>query len=535
MNLDVLRTTPVLDFDVKDGRLAYILWEEAPQAYIHGVGKIDLEEPETVHWVNGRLAIVADEKGKEVRSIYLYDQGVHPVLSDGYDNLNPHFLKEDRFYFVSNRDGKTLHLYLYDGGEIVKVSKGELPVSQVCVSPMGRWVAYSQGIYDDDIWIIDNKTGEERKLSFPNSEDLPASQQCFWGDYMLFLSNVNGFYDVGKLNLKDFTWDFVVKSELDKTEATVWRGNLVYTVNRKGDISLIHGEKEIIAEGEVRDLKVDNSLYFIHSSHERDWDLYRFDGKMERVTDSMRGVRGDFVRPQLISYDSEGVEVDALLYSRGKERMGVVYVHGGPDYECLNHFSPTIQLLLDEGFKVICPNYRGSTGRGRRFNHLNDMDLGGGDLRDVVRAADLLKVEKVAITGGSYGGYLTMMAVTKYPEKWCAAAAVVPFVNWFTEKEKEREVLRQYDEVKIGSDENILRDRSPIFFVDKIRAPLLLLAGENDPRCPAEETMQVIEKMKELGRKVEFKIYHDEGHGFTKRENYTDHVMRVVKFLTEQC
>ncbi|QKR00143.1 S9 family peptidase [Metallosphaera tengchongensis] len=535
MNTSYLNHEPVLDFDVKNGRIAYVVLEETPTVYIYGVGKVEIEEPESVHWVGSRLAVVADRGGSEVRSIYIVEDKVHPILSDGYDNMDPFFLGEDKFYFLSNRDKRTIHLYFYDGGEITQVSKGDLPVMDYCVSPMGRWVAYSQGIYDNDLTVIDNSSGEEFKLSYRNSEEFPGSKDCFWGDQMLFLSNFRGYADIGTLSLRDHSVTWLKVDNHDKLSAMFWKNKLVYTVNTKGNVSLVIDDKEILSEGFPTDLKEDGDLYFLYSNHERSYDLYRLSVTLERITDSMRNVKGSFVKPTRVTYKSQGEEIDALLYQRGEEERGVVYVHGGPDYECLNVYSAEIQILLDEGLKVICPNYRGSTGRGRRFNHLNDRDLGGGDLIDVVEASNVLNVKRVAITGASYGGYLTMMAVTKFPERWCSAVAVVPFVNWFTEKETEREVLKQYDEVKIGNDERLLHDRSPIFFVQNVKSPLLILAGENDPRCPASETLQIVQKMRELGKSVEYKIYENEGHGFYKRENLKDSIIRTVDFILKHC
>ncbi|MEL9969791.1 MAG: S9 family peptidase [Metallosphaera sp.] len=535
MNLSYLNYYPVLDYDVKDGRLAYVVLKDSPRVYIHGLGEIEIKEPESVHWVRSRLGVVADQGGAEIRSIYLIDDVPYPLLSDGHDNFDPVFITEDKFYFLSNRDKETIHLYLYEDGQITKISKGSSPVSDVCVSPGGRWIAYSSGIYDNDLILLDTKLEEEFTLSFSNSEQYPSSSQCFYGNSLLFLSNHRGFLDIGKLSLKDREITWIVTDDKDKYEALMWRDRLVYTVDNQGDISLYVDGKVLVKEGVSQSLKTDKDLFFLNSTYSRASDIYKYSEKIERLTDSMRDVRGEFVKPKIVTYRSIGENIDALLYERGGEDKGVVYVHGGPDYECLNHYSAEVQMLLDSGFKVICPNYRGSTGRGRRFNHLNDKDLGGGDLLDVIESVKLLGTQKVAVTGASYGGYLTMMAVTKFPDLWCAAAAVVPFVNWFTEKKTEREVLRQYDEIKIGNDESLLRDRSPIFFIDKIKSPLLILAGENDPRCPAEETMQVAERMKELGKDLEYKIYQGEGHGFYKRENLIDSIVRVVEFLNKNC
>ncbi len=123
--------------------------------------------------------------------------------------------------------------------------------------------------------------------------------------------------------------------------------------------------------------------------------------------------------------------------------------------------------------------------------------MGGGDLQDVVSAAEFIKQngyvnpKKLIVMGRSYGGYLTMMGVTKAPEVWAAGVAVVPFVNWFTEVQNEDPRLREVDYATMGDPEKnkaLFEDRSPIFFVDQIEAPLFLLAGGNDPRCPDEES-----------------------------------------------
>src|SRR6201987_3533585 len=127
--------------------------------------------------------------------------------------------------------------------------------------------------------------------------------------------------------------------------------------------------------------------------------------------------------------------------------------------------------------------------------------MGGGDLQDVLAAADWIKQtgyvhpKKLIVMGGSYGGYMSMMAVTKAPEVWAAGVPIVPFVNFFTEIENEDPVLQQSDLATMGDpvkNKALFEDRSPIFFVDKIKAPLLLLAGGNDPRCPKEESQQVV-------------------------------------------
>jgi len=129
-----------------------------------------------------------------------------------------------------------------------------------------------------------------------------------------------------------------------------------------------------------------------------------------------------------------------------------------------------------------------------------------------------------------------MMGVTKAPEVWAAGVPIVPFVNWFTEIENEDPVLQQSDIATMGDpkdakNKSLFEDRSPMFFVDKIKAPLLLLAGGNDPRCPKEETLQVVDAVKKNGGVAEYKVYENEGHGFSKVENQIDAYQRVSQFL----
>jgi dipeptidyl aminopeptidase/acylaminoacyl peptidase len=225
---------------------------------------------------------------------------------------------------------------------------------------------------------------------------------------------------------------------------------------------------------------------------------------------------------------------------RNAQNAAIVYIHGGPASQSTNSFNRFIQHIVNQGYMVIAPNYRGSTGYGRDFQHANLFDMGGGDLADVLAATEFLvrtgypDPKKLIVMGASYGGYLTMMAVTKAPDLWAAGVALVPFVNWFTEIENEDPVLQQSDRATMGDPKknpDFFRQRSPFFFVDRIKAPLMLLAGAHDPRCPPEETTQVVEAISKGGGKLEHRIYPDEGHGFARLENQLDASQRITNFL----
>jgi len=252
------------------------------------------------------------------------------------------------------------------------------------------------------------------------------------------------------------------------------------------------------------------------------------------------------VEPYLVHYPSfDGLSISAFLYvpynlQRNRGNPAIVSVHGGPSAHTMNGFNRGVQYLVNNGYVVITPNYRGSTGYGKDFEEKNRFDMGGGDLRDVIRAAEFLETtgyvnpKRIALMGGSYGGYMTMMGLTKAPEVWAAGVAIVPFVNWFTELEHEDPALREWDLATMGDPVHhraLYEDRSPIHFIDRIRAPLLILAGANDPRCPKEESDQVVEAIRKRGGIVEYKFYENEGHGFSRIENAIDSFKKTVAFL----
>ena len=269
---------------------------------------------------------------------------------------------------------------------------------------------------------------------------------------------------------------------------------------------------------------------------------------LKQITQSFVGgyERGDFVRPNLVVYPSfDRTPIAAFLYlppntQPDRSRPAIVYPHGGPMWQHMNDWFPQLQYFVSHGFVVMAPNYRGSTGFGRTFMESLRKDCGGGDLDDIVASLDYLKKTgyvnptRIAFMGGSWGGYLTLAALTKYPDLWAAGVAIVPMANWFTAYENEDPTLRANDAWLMGdpvTDRELWRERSPYFFADRIKAPLLLLAGANDIRCPAEETKQVAEAVRQHGGIVEVKIYENEGHGFARRENNIDAFKRAAKFL----
>ncbi len=436
------------------------------------------------------------------------------------------------------------------------------------LSPDGRLLALVRTVdfHHLGIAVRDLSTGEERWL-IPIPEEGWATAVEWGPDSRRLLISTNltptGMTAPALLDVDSGERVWLRTSEWD-VEPLAWSRDgryVAYLENRAGNHTLyIHDLHKGDAQPaplppgwvwEARFSPDSTRLAVLFTAADRPSDVWAIsldDFSLLQVTDGFVGglTPGHFVQPIVVTYPSfDGTPIAALFYlppnlERNGSHPAIVHIHGGPAWQSVNRWSREIAYLVTRGYIVIAPNYRGSTGFGRAFEEANRRDLGGGDLLDVVHAVDFLKStgyvdpSKIAVMGASYGGYLTMMAVTKHPDLWAAGVAIVPFVNWFTEYENEDEVLKAYDRMMMGDpkeNEALWRDRSPIFFADNIRAPLLLLAGANDIRCPAEETQQIADVLQNKGIYVEYHIYSDEGHSFMKRENQIDAMQRVGRFL----
>ena len=440
-------------------------------------------------------------------------------------------------------------------------------------SPDGKRVTYTQvqakGT-DSNVYVVDVATAKSTLLTPHTGERFYTAND--WspdGKKLLITSNAaNGYENVGLLDLvtKKIDWLTQDKWKIQGGNFSPDGRTVTWTANVDGNTDIYFHD---LASGKtsalplpagVNDLGGHESafthdgsrLLYIHNGPDAPADAWVYDLASKRshqVTHSLvAGVRSaDMVEPYLVHYPSRDgkFQISAFVYVPHNlppthQSPAVVYVHGGPTAQTVNLFNRGIQYLVNQGYLVIAPNYRGSTGYGKEFQQANLFDMGGGDLQDVLAAADWIKrspyvdPKKLVVMGGSYGGYMTMMAVTKAPEVWGAGVAIVPFVNYFTEVQNEDPVLREMDLATMGDpvkNKALWEDRSPIFFVDRIKAPLLILAGAHDPRCPESEARQVADAIKKRGGVVDLKIYQDEGHGFSRVSNQIDSWKRISDFL----
>lgn len=435
------------------------------------------------------------------------------------------------------------------------------------ISPDGRKLAFNRtrDYLHTGVNVVDLRTEKEETI-LPIDEQATSTVAGWTIDstriYVTSNANPQGTDAVALLDLgrKNFEWLTLGNWETFLSDCSLNEDKFVYVINEAGNhqvfLKTITGaENEIpIPSGVLRMARFSpdgKRIGLLHSSADSPPEIWAYDvneQRLRQITNSFVGgyKSSNFVRPNLVVYPSyDETPIAAFLYlpSNAKpddSRPAIVYPHGGPTAQHLNDWFPQLQYFVSHGFVVIAPNYRGSTGFGRTFMESLRKDCGGGDLRDLAAAAEYLKTtgfvdaSRIGFMGASWGGYLTLMALTRYPDLWAAGVAIVPMANWFTSHQNEDPVLRANDVWLMGDpveDRELWRDRSPFFFAERIKAPLLLLAGANDIRCPAEETEQMAQAVRERGGVVEVKIYENEGHGFARRENNIDSNKRAAKFL----
>jgi len=535
------------------------------------------------------LAYVRDLEGGELYDLYVYDSatGQHTNLTpDTPDAIQPNYCwspRGDQIAFLSNRSGRfdTYVMSLTFGpsnalrtGSTHQVLSLPYPDWEVQWSPDGRWLAVVAEGEGQDHWtfLIPAQGGESRPIA--DASGPICAKDTRWSPdslHLAFASDLHGRFDIGLYDLaaRQITW--LTGGEGDK-KLPAWSPDgrrLAYIASRGPLTSLV-----------VLDLKDGSStayqvapgvhyrprftpdghhlaLVFDNPAHPCDlWLLSTAAGSFRQVTISLPSELRElpFVMPEEVTYTSlDGQPVPALLYRPGKDggsrqslsaRLppAVVYVHGGPNWLTQVTWDPLVQYMVSREWVVLAPNYRGSTGYGRAWQYANRFDLGGVDTQDVVAGADYLAREgiadpvRIAVTGRSWGGYLTMTCLTRYPDRWAAGSAVVPFLNWFTAHANSREDLQHWDLENFGDpekDRELWRERSPFFFLDRIQAPVQLICGAHDVRCPASESLQARDRLVEMGKVCDFVLYADEGHSFLKIENVVDAKGRCAAFLAE--
>jgi dipeptidyl aminopeptidase/acylaminoacyl peptidase len=301
-----------------------------------------------------------------------------------------------------------------------------------------------------------------------------------------------------------------------------------------------------------------SKLALVFNSSRNPSDVWLYDLKSRQLNQithsSLAGIpQASFVEPELIHYKTfDGREIPAWYYKPQLNPAAlsqnvdiilppspppnftqrglpvIVSAHGGPEEQAQPTFSAIFQYFLSHGYAVLAPNVRGSIGYGKTFTHLDDVKKREDSVKDLAAGVEWLKAsggadsKRIAVMGGSYGGYMTLAAITLYPDLWAAAVDTVGIANYESFLKNTSGYRRKLREVEYGSlerDLDFLKSISPLYKVDRIKAPLMVIQGKNDPRVPYTEAEQIVAALKKRGAVVEYKLFDDEGHGVAKLSN----------------
>jgi dipeptidyl aminopeptidase/acylaminoacyl peptidase len=517
-----------------------------------------------------RVAYVVDFDGGESFHLFIMDlsTGKERDLTPDIDYaLQPNFHWSPdgcEIAYLSDESGNfdAYILNVQEGKSRLVFANGH-PCWDVYWSPDGHWLALEIEMHGQDygIFLVSPDGIKKSEVTLdgkPLNARLPSWSPD--GRKLILSTDTKGFYDIATYDVEHGTISWLTEGVAEDTHpAYSPDGKQLVFVRSRSIATWLElrgtgkrGKRLEAGEGihEKPAFTPDGRrVIFVFNcpSHPPDlWSLDIASGKFNQLTHSLPDGLADarFPTPHEIRYTGmDGVSIPALLSLPEGVKFPVptvILIHGGPTYHYQSMWHPLIAHFTSRGWIVLAPTYRGSSGYGRAWQTANLMDIGGVDTKDCAAGAHYLisagyaDPEKIAATGKSHGGYLTMTCLTQFPELWAAGSAVVPFLNFLTSHENSRPDLQHWDIENMGDPHenfDLWKERSPYFFLDRVKAPVQFICGENDPRCPPSESESARDRLLDLGREVDFVLYEGEGHGFLKMENIVSSELRRVKFL----
>ena len=530
----------------------------------------------------GRLALAADVGGNERTQLYVLDgPGLLPRrLTDDDDAIHLfggwHPDGRTIAYSSNERTGSTFEVYLHDveTGERRQVLSQDATLYAGSFAPDGDALLVQRlnSPSDHSIYVHDVASGEARLLSPLGAEARFESLVWSADDRRIY-----GVTDLGRERLiaaalDPATGDLEPLVEADWDVEAVSPSHdgrwLAYTVNVGGASEVRFRELDSgtdvqveLPMGQAHDgyrwqptfawLPDSSGLLFAFSPPTAPADVFLArpsGGSPERLTWSWTGGLdpAEPVSAELVKYASfDGRQVPAFVFAppdapRDGSRPVLFFVHGGPESQTRAVFNPIIAYFAHRGFTVVAPNVRGSSGYGKTYLHLDDVERRMDAVRDLAAGAEwaartgLAHPKRIAVMGGSYGGFMVLAALTSHPELWAAGVDVVGIANFVTFLEQTGPWRRHLREAEYGSlvhHRALLEEISPLHKVDRIVAPLFVVHGANDPRVPIGEAEQIVATLRERGRPVEYLRFEDEGHGLVKLRNRVTAYPQIADFL----
>jgi dipeptidyl aminopeptidase/acylaminoacyl peptidase len=506
------------------------------------------------------IVFAKDKNGNEQHDLYAINVNtceVQQLTDDSTCQKYPVQFSPDNQWLtvLANKQGQ-LNLWKMrpDGSEFTRLTQYANPVGAGAWSPDGQWIAYgtneTRNLKNTDAYVMRPDGAEARRIW----SEQEGSQDWFadWspdGKMMAVTSDVTGLHRAGILAWQTGKVRWLTPDGYDDT-AMRFSNDGKWLVCIRNHESQIRPVVYDLATGACRELNLpagtavgsqfvlnDTALVTQFATDTTRASLVLYDIANDRYETLVAAEYGSidpavFVESEHIYYPSfDGLQIPAILYKPkaledGAKLPAIVVAHGGPTAQWFRGFDAYAQFLVDLGYVVIEPNIRGSTGYGVKFRDMAIKDWGGADLEDVAHAVAYLKrlpyvdPQRIGLFGGSYGGYMTFMAVTKKPELWRAACAWVGITDLHKLYANSMEHFKYYLRQQMGdpdNDANLWRDRSAVNFADNLRARLLIVHGVNDPRCPVEQAQIFRNKLLGLDRTegvdFEYVEFGDEGHG----------------------
>jgi dipeptidyl aminopeptidase/acylaminoacyl peptidase len=527
---------------------------------------------------DARLLVTRDKGGDELNHLYVIAaDGSEKDLTPG-DNLKAEFQRfnhaGDAFYVATNeRDAKFFDVYRYDATtyERTRVYQNDEGYDIGTISGDGAWIALakSRTTNDNDLYLLDTRTGKVAHLT-PHEGDAAHAAEDFdpAGKYLYYTSNEGGeFARLRRYDLAAGTHEDVQSAPWD-ISYSYFSHNGKYRIaalNVDGSTELHLYDAATGAEvalpklpaGEIRGASIsrsENRMALYLNGDRQPNDLYVLEfGKPEpvRLTTSLSAKvdPADLVDTQVVRFKArDGMEIPGILWKPHQATLharapAMLLVHGGPGGQTTRAYNYVAQFLANNGYVILGINNRGSSGYGKTFFAADDGKHGREPLWDCVDAKNWLKTldyvdgEKIGIMGGSYGGYMTLAALAFQPDEFKVGVDIFGVSNWVRTLqsippywESFREAL--YQEIGNPATQlDFLKDTSPLFHADKINKPLMVLQGKNDPRVILPESDDIVAAVKKNNVPVEYVVFDDEGHGFTKKKNQIEGYGAVLKFL----